>query len=222
MATRPRRDPVRTSAKILAAAVQEFGAKGFSGARTGQIARRAKTNIRMLYHYYGGKEALYVSVLEEVLGRLRMEELKLDLADAEPLAGLLTMFDFIDGHFRDHPELLSLLATENLNRARYLKRSARIPEMASPVLDAITGLLARGAAAGTLRADVDALHLYVTLVSLAYYGKSHAYTLSGIFRQDLLADDWQRAQKAQTEAMLSAWLAAPSPASPAGGRPRSR
>jgi AcrR family transcriptional regulator len=126
-ARRPKRDPAKTRAGILKAAVAEFAAKGYSGARTEQIVKRAKTNIRMLYHYFGGKDGLYVCVLEEVLAKLRTEELKLDVADTEPLDGVLQMFDFIDGHFARHPELRNLLAFENLNRAQHLKQSARSP-----------------------------------------------------------------------------------------------
>ena len=58
------RDPERTSAAILAAAVKEFTEKGYSGARIDAIAARAGANKRMIYHYFGDKEALYLAVLE--------------------------------------------------------------------------------------------------------------------------------------------------------------
>lgn len=57
------RDPERTRERILLAAFQEFAAKGLSGARVDQIARRAKINKRMLYHYFGNKRALFHAVL---------------------------------------------------------------------------------------------------------------------------------------------------------------
>ena len=57
------RDPRRTQERILAAAVSEFSAKGFSGARVDAIARRASINKRMLYHYFGDKERLFRAVL---------------------------------------------------------------------------------------------------------------------------------------------------------------
>ena len=55
------RDPERTSAAILAAAVKEFTEKGYSGARIDSIAARAGANKRMIYHYFGDKEALYLA-----------------------------------------------------------------------------------------------------------------------------------------------------------------
>ena len=203
--TKPR-DPSKTRARILKVAIAEFAAKGYSGARTEQIARRAQSNIRMLYHYFGGKDALYVCVLEEVLSQLRRDELQLDFDNTEPLDGVLQMADFIDAHFAARPQLRGLLAFENLNRAQHLKRSAKIREMASPVIALLDKLLRRGADAGVFRRDVDALHLYVAMVSLAYYSRAHAHTLSRIFEVDLLAPQWQLAHRTQTRGMLTSFL----------------
>lgn len=200
------RDPAKTRARILKAAIAEFSAKGFSGARTGQIARRAKTNIRMLYHYFGGKDALYVQVLEDVLLRLRTAELQLDFEALDPIEGIVRMFDFIDTHFGARPELRRLLAFENMNEARHLKRSAAVRETASPVLNLIDSLLLRGEATGQFRPGIDALHLYTAMVSLAYYSRAHGHTLSRIFGTDILAASWQAEHQAQSHQMLMGFL----------------
>lgn len=202
-----------TRERILHAAVAEFAAKGFSGARTDAIARGAGSNIRMIYHYFGSKEGLYVEVLEHVLDSLRADELRLDFADAAPMDGMRTIFDFIHGHFAAHPELMSLLSWENLNQARYLQHSTRIPERASPLIALLGTLLRRGQAAGQFRPGIDPLHLYVAMVSMAYFHKSNAYTLSRIFRRDLLDPAWQREHKEQAQQMLFSYLAPlPAPA----------
>src|SRR5215472_10763277 len=65
------RDPDRTRRRILAAALAEFSAKGFAGARVDAIARRAKGNKRMLYHYFGNKEELFVAVLRYKMAERR-------------------------------------------------------------------------------------------------------------------------------------------------------
>ena len=57
------RDPQRTKDRILAAALKEFSAKGFAGARVDAIARRARVNKRRLYHYVGNKEGLFREIL---------------------------------------------------------------------------------------------------------------------------------------------------------------
>jgi AcrR family transcriptional regulator len=57
------RNPQQTQQRILEAALEEFAGKGFAGARVDVIARRARINKRMLYHYFGDKEGLFREVL---------------------------------------------------------------------------------------------------------------------------------------------------------------
>jgi TetR/AcrR family transcriptional regulator len=64
----PPRNPSRSRERILSAALKEFAAKGFAGARVDVIARRANINKRMLYHYFGDKEELFKAVLRRKIG----------------------------------------------------------------------------------------------------------------------------------------------------------
>ena len=66
-----RRDPDRTREAILTAAQDEFAAKGLFGGRVNTIARCAGANKRMIYHYFGNKEGLYLAALERVYEGLR-------------------------------------------------------------------------------------------------------------------------------------------------------
>jgi AcrR family transcriptional regulator len=207
-----RRNADETRGRILKKAIAEFAAKGFSGARIDAISKSARTNIRMLYHYFGSKEKLYLAVLEQVIEELREEELKLDFSEVEPRAGLIQMFDFIDRHFAEHRELMSILSSENMDRARHMKKSTRIPAVSSPVLALLQNLLARGVADGTVAAGIDPLHLYVTLVALTSYHRSNMHTLSFIFKQDVNADHWQAEHKQQTHRMLMSYFTAGLPA----------
>jgi TetR/AcrR family transcriptional regulator len=61
------RDPQRTRTRILAAALAEFSAHGFAGARVARIARRARINKRMLYHYFGNKDDLFREIFDRKL-----------------------------------------------------------------------------------------------------------------------------------------------------------
>jgi AcrR family transcriptional regulator len=53
------RDAERSKARIVDAAIQEFSAKGFAGARVSEIATRAGVNQQLIAYYFGGKEGLY-------------------------------------------------------------------------------------------------------------------------------------------------------------------
>ena len=65
------RNPELTRERILAAALEEFAAHGFAGARVDRIARRAAANKRMLYHYFGDKNALFRAILRRKLAERR-------------------------------------------------------------------------------------------------------------------------------------------------------
>src|ERR1044072_184536 len=157
------RDPLGTRAAILAAATAEFTAKGLTGARVDAIARAAGANKRMIYHYFGDKDGLYLAVLEATYAAIRRAEQRLHLGDRDPVEGMRELVRFTWAYFIAHPEFLSLLGTENLNKPAYLKRSQRIRELHSPLVGMISGLLERGERERVFRAGVDPVQLYVTV-----------------------------------------------------------
>lgn len=61
------RDAQRTRGKILAAAVAEIAEHGYAGARIDRIATNSGANKRMIYHHFGGKQAVFEAVLAERL-----------------------------------------------------------------------------------------------------------------------------------------------------------
>lgn len=57
--------------RILDAALTAFGASGFKGATTRQIAEAAGVNLPALTYYFGGKEGLYRACAEAIVERFR-------------------------------------------------------------------------------------------------------------------------------------------------------
>jgi AcrR family transcriptional regulator len=183
------RDPERTSAAILAAAVKEFREHGYGGARIDAIAKRANINKRMLYHYFGDKDALYLAVLEGAYMQIRAAETRLHLADLDPVEGVRQLVLFTWRYYQEHPEFLSLLGTENLLKAKFLKRSARIFDLNSPLLSMLSDMLWRGEAAGQFRPDQDALDVYLSIAGMNFFYLSNRHTLTATFRRDLGAKE---------------------------------
>lgn len=68
------RDPVATQNRILKAAKREFAQKGLGGARIDVVAEKAKSNKRMIYHYFGSKEQLFQKVVEDSYLDIRAAE----------------------------------------------------------------------------------------------------------------------------------------------------
>lgn len=171
---------------MLEAATLEFAEKGLSGARVDEIARRSNANKRMLYHYFGSKNELYLAVMESAYKKIRAEELDLDLTNMDPVTGMRELVRFTWHYYLKNPEFIHLLNTENLHKARFISKSKNIPKLHSPLVATIKDLLKRGQKDGVFRAGVDPVQLYITIAALGYFYQSNSHTLSSIFGRNLM------------------------------------
>jgi len=157
--------------------------------RVDKIADRARINKRMIYHYFGSKNDLYLAVLEDAYGGIRSAEHALDLEHLDPTTAVSRLVEFTWGYYIRNPEFLRLINTENLHRAAHLKRSKRIAEMHSPFVALIGRLLRRGAEEGVFRDGLDPNQVYISIAALGYYYLNNQYTLSVIYGFDLGAKE---------------------------------
>jgi len=200
------RDPAGTRSRILDAATKEFARLGLGGARVDRIAARAGANKRMLYYYFGDKEGLFLAVLEHTYAAIRAAEQKLRLLDAPPVEAVGRLVEFTWRYYLQHPEFLTLLNSENLHRARHLRRSKDIRATNSPLIATLGEILRRGAAEGVFRAGVDPLQLYISIAGLAYFFLSNNHTLSQVFARDLATPAAREERLAHMTALVTGFL----------------
>ena len=181
-----KRNPDETRARILAGAKAEFAENGLAGARVDGIAGRAKANKRMIYHYFGSKEKLYQTVLEEAYLSIRRAEQALALDHHPPTAALELLVRFTWNYYLENPEFLSLVNNENLHRARHLESSERIRPASRRFVDMVQKLLNRGVAAGDFRPGVDAVQLNITIAAIGYYYLTNRYTGAILFERNFM------------------------------------
>ena len=194
--SRKPRDPEHTRATILAAAQQEFAGKGLGGARVDSIAAAAAVNKRMIYHYFGSKDGLYLAVLERTYAGLRGTERTLALDDLDPQTAIRRLVEFNFDYMLANPELIGILNTENLYRGRHLARSHRVRGLHDALVGSLRRILRRGAEAGVFRRGVDPVQLYITIAAVGYFYLSNRWTLSVIFGRDLAARAMLRRRRA--------------------------
>ena len=199
------RDPEGMRLRILEAAKQEFAAHGIAGARVDRIAAKAGANKRMLYYHVGKKDELYLAVLEGAYEKIRVEERGLDLEHLDPPTAIARLIDFTWNYFIRNPEFLALLNTENMARARYLRRSTKVKSMHSPFVEMIHTVVTRGVESGDFVAAIDPIQLYISIAALCFFYLSNSATLSVIFGRDLLG---QEARDERLEHMIALVLAA--------------
>jgi AcrR family transcriptional regulator len=182
------RDPDATKARILAAAKREFAKLGFGGARVDSIAARAKANKRMIYHYFSSKEELFTAVLEDAYLAIRAAERKLSLEQLEPEAALESLVRFTWKYYLANPEFLTFVNSENLHKARHLRKSRGISQEYPRFIEIVQGIIDRGVAKGVFRPGIDAVQLNITIAAINYYYLTNRYTGSIIYDRDLMAN----------------------------------
>ena len=202
------RNPTLTKRDILVAAREEFCEFGLDGARVDRIATRAAANKRLLYHYFGNKEALYAAVLLEAYREIRLGERELHLQELSPPEAMGRLVSFTFDHFRRNPWFIRLLATENILRAEHLKHIPEIPSLHSPIVAQLRTVLAAGQKAGVFRKGVDPVQLYISIAGVSYFFFSNIHTLSVIFAVPLEAEDNISVRRAHVRDVILGYLRA--------------
>ncbi len=180
------RDAERTRAEILAVATREFADKGYDGARVDEIAAKMSATKRMLYYYFGGKEQLYVAVLERAYAVIRAIEQEVDVEHLDPVDAIRQLAELTFDHHESHPDFIRLVSIENIHRAQHIARSPALSGLATPVLDVLTRILERGRAAGVFRDDVDPLDVHMMISAFCVFRTANRHTFNAIFQRDML------------------------------------
>ncbi|HET7526303.1 MAG TPA: TetR/AcrR family transcriptional regulator [Burkholderiaceae bacterium] len=178
-------DPARTMADIIEVATREFADKGLAGARIDVIAAAMRTSKRMIYYYFGSKEALYVAVLEEAYRRMRAIEAELHLDDLPPEDALRKLVGHTVDYQLAHPEFIRLVMTENIHRGAFLARSKTIQKLNVPAIDGLRRVYERGVADGVFRVGLDPIDLHMSISALSVFNVANRHTFALIFKRDL-------------------------------------
>lgn len=184
-----KRNPEVTKRSILDAAIGEFSTFGLGGARVDRIAERAGANKRMLYHYFGNKDALFLAALEEAYADIRNAERELELETIKPNESIRRLVTFTWDYYRENPHFLSLLNSENLHKAVHLKESKRIQALHSPFIEMLRRIVENGENQGLFRPGVDPVQLYMSIASVCYFYFSNIHTLSIVFGRELSSEE---------------------------------
>lgn len=190
-----RRNAERTRAEILAAATREFSERGLNGARVDRIAARTRTNKRMIYYYFKSKQQLFLTVLENAYRSIREAEQQLKLDDLPPLEAMRRLVEFTCDYHWQNPELSKLVAIENIQKAKHIKRSASITGVNVSIVETTAKVLRRGADEGVFREGIDPVRLHMTISALPIFQLTNRYTFGTIYNHDMVSAEALAARK---------------------------
>ncbi|WP_044039241.1 TetR/AcrR family transcriptional regulator [Octadecabacter arcticus] len=174
-------------ADLISSARREFADKGFALAGIEAIAEPTGLNKKMIYHYFGSKEGLYVAVLEEAYIGIREMEESLGLDQLAPLDAIQKLVEATWDYYVANPDFLALVNQENLLRATYLKKSGVMKTWTSTLLNRVQSVLDRGVADGTIRAGIDPMQLNHSIAALGFYYLNNRFTNAELYSFDHMA-----------------------------------
>jgi len=178
-----------TRANLLQAAVTVFAEAGLHGGSVSRVSKLANSHDRMIYYYFGSKEGLFVAALEEIYRQYNQAESAVELDLTVPIEALKTAITFFVRYFRDHPEFVTLLNSENLHRGKHISQSLRASEFSRSAVGLVHRALAAGQATSQFRAEVLSRDIYVMISAMGYFYQSNRYTLSAFLGEPLSEPD---------------------------------
>jgi TetR/AcrR family transcriptional regulator len=187
-------------------ATKEFASKGFDGARIDTIVERCKISKNLIYHYFESKEALFIEVMERAYAAMRVRQNELGLTGEDPVQDMRALVTHTIQHFLEEPNFILLLATENLHRAKHIRRSKVIPDMFNPLKNALAQILERGKEQGVFRPDAEWVDLYVSISGLGSYFISNRYTLGFVLGVDLATPERVASRLTHVPEMVLSYL----------------
>jgi AcrR family transcriptional regulator len=183
------RDAERTRSEILEVATREFAEHGLAGARVDEIAARTRTTKRMIYYYFGGKEQLYIEVLEAAYARIRSVEREVDVEHLDPREAIRRLAELTFDHHDSHPEFIRLVSIENIHHAEHMRKSKRLANLNHPAIALIERILERGHAEQLFRRDVDPIDVHMVISSFCVFRVANRHTFRTLFERDLTDPD---------------------------------
>jgi len=177
--------PEANRARILEAAIEEFAARGFKGASMDAIAARTHTTRALINYYFGGKEKVYLAVLEQVYGEIRQAEDRLDLDHLSPMDAIRRIVEFTYNYYLEHEGFVRLVVAENQAGGRRLKKSRAMRSLNRSIIDTLRRVLERGQRDGTFRPDIDAVEVHKAIAALGMFNVTNQHTFSAIFQRDM-------------------------------------
>jgi len=196
--------PEANRAGIVAAAIDEFAARGFKGASMDAIAARTDTTRALINYYFGSKEKLYIAVLEQVYGEIREAEGELDLDHLEPLDAIRRIVEFTFNYYLEHEGFVRLVVAENQARGRHLRKSKTMRTLNRPIIERLARVIERGQAQGRFRPGVDPVEIHKAIAALGIFNMTNQYTFGSIFQREMGSKgDVARRRKIVAEIILS-------------------
>lgn len=183
--------------QIMEVGIAEFAARGYDGANTNTIARKAGISVGVLFKYYGDKEGFFLACLQRSLDILTQVLEQVEQAEGKPLEKAEALFRTLIAFSRQHGDYIRMyhMITAISNPALSRKLAGEIEGVSARVYGAY---MAQMQAAGEVRRDIppaaaafffDNMLMMLQFTYSCDYYKERLYLYTGVPADDEAADE---------------------------------
>jgi TetR/AcrR family acrAB operon transcriptional repressor len=181
---RTKEEAEQTKRDLLNAALAVFSRKGYAAARLSDIAQAAGVTRGAIYHHFGGKEELFIALLDDAAA-ISNQAIQQAVSEGGSLLEVLSRimiytFNLIEDDSRFRQVMALSLFTTNLEEL-----AQRRYQEAKLLVESIAQQLTGGIASGELRQDLDpknaarALLAYQNGMALLWFTNPDAFSVKG-------------------------------------------
>jgi Tetracyclin repressor-like, C-terminal domain len=146
---------------------------------------------------------LFAKVIEMAYAHFRDAETALEIEKLTPVAAMEKLVAFTWYYYLENPELITLVNSENLHKAKHIKNSKALQKLNRSFVDRMRALLDRGAAAGVFRSGLDAVQVLISLSGGGFHYLTNQHTGEIVYGRKLMTKEAQAARlHFNTETML--------------------
>jgi AcrR family transcriptional regulator len=157
------KDNMGSEEKVLAAAVEEFAALGYAGARVDAIAEKAKVNKAMIYYHFKSKEQLYERILKDITTNIFTQIKDASVIEGDPVdvlnAIISRYMDMLDGFDKS---FFQIMMREIASGGEYFKKIA-VPNLILPVFSIVAPLIKSAIDEGRMR-ELNPFYTFLQII----------------------------------------------------------
>lgn len=152
--------------EIVAEATRLFAERGYEGASMGDLAERVGLRKASLFHHFPSKDALYATVLTELMGGVKVAILGAAMAEGSFAQRLDALTDALTSTLGAQPHAARLLVREAMDWGPVMK--AGLGRTVNDVLAASLEFAKAGQREGVFNPDLDPTQLIVTMIGIHF------------------------------------------------------
>lgn len=171
--------------RLLLCAINEFATHGYDGASMSNIVSKAGCSKQLVYHHFGSKEKLFISVLEYAWESIRVAEGSVVLDGLNCIDAINKLIEFTWNYYLENLWFLKLVNSENQYKASHLKKSKRFDEINKNHLNLMSSIIVKGKCEGIIKQNIDPIQLNINITALSSYYLINQHTLALVYKKDL-------------------------------------